>query len=169
MTYKILVVATYDSFLKVGVNVARRIENSNIDIAIQYVKKNQLSKRQLMESGADNYSVFDYSHLHDADFLNYDLVVIALGNIASQRLIYRLHSIKNRPLMIGCFSGVIFGNAESIFARINTDILLTNNESDRYIAQAIADEYCLGTKILNYGLINLELDFKIRSEKFILY
>ncbi|MEG9476345.1 DUF6716 putative glycosyltransferase [Mannheimia indoligenes] len=160
MSYKILVVATYDSFLKVGINLAQRLNHSMIEIAIQYVKKNQLSVRQLVESGANNYRVFDYQTLNNSDFSEYDIVIVALGNIASQKLITRLYSLKNRPLIITCFSGVIFGNAESISARINADILLVNNEFDRDIAQSIASEYGLKTTILNYGLINLDLNFQ---------
>ncbi|HDL1635175.1 TPA: hypothetical protein PWW78_002507, partial [Mannheimia haemolytica] len=60
--------------------------------------------------------------------------------------------------------GSIFGNAESISSRINSDILLVNNESDRNIAQSIASEYGLETTILNYGLINLDLSFQ-RNKK----
>lgn len=160
MSYKILVVATYDSFLKVGINLAKRINHSSIEVAIQYVKKNQLSVRQLVESGANNYRVFDYKILNNSDFSEYDIVIAALGNIASQKLITRLYSLNNRPLIITCFSGVIFGNAESISSRINSDILLVNNESDRNIAQSIASEYGLETTILNYGLINLDLNFE---------
>lgn len=160
MSYKILVVATYDSFLKVGINLAKRINHSSIEVAIQYVKKNQLSVRQVVESGANNYRIFDYKILNNSDFSEYDIVIAALGNIASQKLITRLYSLNNRPLIITCFSGVIFGNAESISSRINSDILLVNNESDRNIAQSIASEYGLETTILNYGLINLDLNFE---------
>ncbi|EEY13284.1 DUF6716 putative glycosyltransferase [Mannheimia haemolytica] len=162
--YKILVVSTYDSFLKVGINLARRINHSSIEVAIQYVKKNQLSIRQLVESGANNYRVFDYKILNNSDFSKYDIVIAALGNIASQKLITRLYSLNKKPLIITCFSGSIFGNAESISSRINSDILLVNNESDRNIAQSIASEYGLETTILNYGLINLDLSFQ-RNKK----
>ncbi|GAB1669294.1 DUF6716 putative glycosyltransferase [Mannheimia haemolytica] len=166
MYYRVLVVATYDSFLKAGVNVARRIVHSHIDIAIQYVKKRQLSMRQLSESGADKYQILDFRLLSDCDFSKYDIVVVSLGNIASIRLIDRLNMLDVRPLIISCFSGVIFGNTESISARIHSDILLTNNESDLVVAKNIAKEYNLDTKIINYGLVNIDtslFDFRFRK------
>ncbi|HGO5855285.1 TPA: DUF6716 putative glycosyltransferase, partial [Mannheimia haemolytica] len=166
MYYRVLVVATYDSFLKAGVNVARRIMHSHIDIAIQYVKKRQLSMRQLSESGADKYQILDFRLLSDYDFSKYDIVVVSLGNIASIRLIDRLNMLDVRPLIISCFSGVIFGNTESISARIHSDILLTNNESDLVVAKNIAKEYNLDTKIINYGLVNIDtslFDFRFRK------
>lgn len=157
--FRILVVATYDSFLKSGINLAKRISHSKIDIAIQYVKKHQLSMRQLEECEADKFHILDFHTLKDSDFSNYDIVIISLGNIASNQLIIRLHLLEKRPLMISCFSGVIFGNAESILFRINADILLVNNEYDRRIAQNIADEYNLNTSIINYGLVNIDTSF----------
>jgi len=58
---KVLLIATYDSFLKTGLTIANAIDNSQIDIKIRITISNQLSNNQLnniFHNQKYNYSTF---------------------------------------------------------------------------------------------------------------
>lgn len=156
---KTLVIATYDSFVRVGIKLAKRL-GSEVDVAIQHVKNNQLSLRQIRECELDHYHSLDYRDMTDDDFDDYDLVIVSLGNAASRTFAKRFLRIyegkAQRPITISIFPGVIFGHTESILARIHFDIILANSEYDKGIVQELIDLYDLPTKVINYGLINIE-------------
>lgn len=50
---KVLLIASYDSFLNSGYAVAKEIKDAQIDIYIHKSRENILSNRQLLESGID--------------------------------------------------------------------------------------------------------------------
>lgn len=156
---KILVIATYDSFVKSGIKLAQRLSN-DIDIAIQHTKKNQLSQRQIQESHLDKFHYFDYRTLKDSDFDRYNVIIIAAGNVASRTFTKRFMQIyagkTARPITIAIFPGLIWGQAESILSRIHFDIILANSEHDKNITKDLIKQYKLPTKVINYGLINIE-------------
>lgn len=170
---KILVIATYDSFVKSGIKLAKRLSN-NIDVAIQKIKNNQLSIRQIKESNLDNYNYLDYRSLSDTDFNKYDVIIVAIGNAASRAFTERFLKIYSnktqRPITISIFPGVIFGHTESILSRIHFDIVLANNENDTNIINEIAKIYNLSVTVINYGLVNIDNSIeKIKDRKQKLY
>lgn len=50
---KVLLIASYDSFLNSGYAVAKEIKDAQIDIYIHKSRESILSNRQLLESGID--------------------------------------------------------------------------------------------------------------------
>ncbi|QLB12719.1 hypothetical protein EV697_101408 [Bisgaardia hudsonensis] len=167
---KVLVIATYDSFLKVAMNISRRISNSIIDVSILKVKKNQISNKQLYESGANNYNFVSYQSV--SELHQYDIIVLSIGNIAFRKFITEYYSYydffdKDRPIILAIFSGVIFGEPDTILSRINSDIILANNIEDQNIILETAKLYRSPVKVLNYGLININTDYQnLYSERF---
>ncbi|WGE89088.1 DUF6716 putative glycosyltransferase [Actinobacillus arthritidis] len=161
--YKVLVIATYDSFLRSGIKVAERISsNKNIEIMILPVKRNQLSARQLLESNAIKYKQILFSY--DLDYLQYDIIILSVGNAATKKFIahfYENHSIScKRPIIISIFPGLIFGHTESILSRIDTDIILVNSLLDKEKVNEILKVYRSTTKVIHYGLINIDINKK---------
>lgn len=156
---KILVIATYDSFVKSGIKLAQRLCD-DIDIAIQHTKKNQLSQRQIQESHLDKFRHVDYRTLKDSDFDRYSVIIIAAGNANSRTFAKRFMQIYAgkiaRPITIAIFPGLIWGQAESILSRIHFDIILANSEYDKNITKNLINQYKLPTRVINYGLINIE-------------
>lgn len=162
--YNILIIANYDSFLKSAVRLAERISHRNIDIGIHYVRKKQLSVRQLTESNAISYNIISYDKLNNEDYCKYDIIILSVGNGATRsffkKFIPEFSGSQKRPIIISIFPGVIFGQTDSILSRIHSDIILANSESDTQIISEIANIYKINTTTLNYGLINIDTQFK---------
>ncbi|WGE31631.1 hypothetical protein NYR60_07130 [Actinobacillus genomosp. 2] len=161
--YKVLVVATYDSFLNSGIKVAERISrDENIEIMIFPVKRNQISLRQLLESNAIKYHQILFSY--DLDYLQYDIIILSVGNTATKKFIahfYEKHSLScKRPIIISIFPGLIFGHTESILSRIDTDIILVNSLLDKEKVNEILKVYRSTTEVIHYGLINIDINKK---------
>ncbi|TNH22272.1 DUF6716 putative glycosyltransferase [Testudinibacter sp. TR-2022] len=173
MLNKILVIATYDSFLRSAIKLAERIYNFEIDIGILYVKDNQISIRQLQEAGAIKYNVFNIDRLLDKDYLQYDIIILSVGNIAARNFIKKFYKeilqesvyLNNRPILISIFPGIILGNTDVILSRIDSDIILANSKIDYDIINKISSLYAKDVKCINYGLINLDTNNKIKQSK----
>ena len=154
---KVLLLATYDSFLRTGLEVAKVIDNAEVDIAIRTTVSNQLSEEQL-ESIVDkeyNYFYFFMGEYKKIDYNSYDIIVLSAGNrFITDFFEFFLQSktIKREKIItISLFPGVIFGDIDSIASRMNVDVLLCNNKIDYEIAKNIKDTYGLATNILLYG------------------
>lgn len=61
---KVLLIASYDSFLNSGYAVAKEIKDAQIDIYIHKSRENILSNRQLLESGIDKDQAI-FFHIDD--------------------------------------------------------------------------------------------------------
>lgn len=154
----ILVIATYDSFLRTGLSVAENIENAIIDIAIRTTASNQLSENQLkyiLKNKKYNLFYFFMNDYKKIDYNSYDIIILSAGNefIKSFFNFYLFNSLinKKRIITISLFPGVIFGDIDSIASRMNADILLCNNKIDYDIACKIKKVYKTKTNIMLYG------------------
>ncbi|WGE63020.1 hypothetical protein NYR77_09585 [Actinobacillus equuli subsp. haemolyticus] len=175
---RVLVIATYDSFLRSGIKVAERISNlDNIEISILSVKKNQLSHRQLLESNAIKYKHIEFNDTLKLEL--YDIIVLSIGNAATREFIKNFYKrfsdvLEKRPIIISLFPGVIFGHTDSILSRIDADIILANSVLDKEKAEELIKIYHSNARIINYGLINIDADkeniySKRKSEKNIVF
>lgn len=166
---KVLLLATYDSFLRTGLLVAEAIENAKIDIRIRTTASNQLSREQLnsiLGGKKYNSAYFFMSDYKKIDYNDYNVIILSAGNefIKLFFTFYLQNSIIEREkiVTISLFPGVIFGDIDSIASRMNVDILLCNNKIDYEMAQNIKKTYSLKTNILLYGFPILK---KIDSSK----
>ncbi|QGM80110.1 DUF6716 putative glycosyltransferase [Otariodibacter oris] len=158
---KILIIVTYDSFLKAGINIASRLKGFSIDVAIQNVKKNQLSLRQLNESKIANFNIVE---LNFSTLDQYNIVMLSMGNSSFRKFIVQYYDFfsntdLHRPLLISIFPGVIFGQVDSIISRINSDIVIANNQADVELIEKMARTYNNNLKVLNYGIVNINQNF----------
>ncbi len=155
---KVLLLATYDSFLRTGLVVSEAINNSDIDIFIRTTASNQLSKEQLssiFKGKKYNCSYFFMSEYKKINYNKYDIIVLSAGNafIKDFFIFYSQSNLitKDNIITISLFPGVIFGDIDSIASRMNVDILLCNNKIDYEIAKSIKETYNLNTHLLLYG------------------
>lgn len=155
---KVLVLATYDSFLRTGLEVAKAIENALIDIKIRTTVDNQLSPSQLKSIFGESdytYSYFVLNEYKNIDYNQYDIIILSAGNGFVQSFFeFYLQNgdIKRENIItMSLFPGVIFGDIDSISVRMSADILLCNNQIDFEIAQKVKETYQLPTKLLLYG------------------
>lgn len=163
MTYNILLIATYDSFLKSGINIAEKIKNGKITLSLSQTRANQLSPRQLKEAKALAYPMINLRQLEYSDYANYDILILSAGNGTCRKIIKELLShlpAHQIPLIISIFPGVIFGQVDSLLSRINSHIMLVNSQYDYAVAQQIATIYGYPVKIIPYGLINISTKLK---------
>lgn len=155
---KILLIASYDSFLYAGLEVARKIKNADIEIKIRTTVSNQLSQTQLNKIFHDqsySYSSFFLNNYKDIDFNHYDIIILSVSNtfISSFfEFFFSSETINRKQIVtLSLFAGVIFGEINSITSRINSDILLLNNYSDYILSKKIKQHWKLNTKLIHYG------------------
>jgi len=166
---KILLIATYDSFLRSGLTVAKTIDNAQIEIKIRTSVTNQLSTDQLkniLKNENLPYSSFFLNNYKDINYNQYDIIIISAGNAFNEsffQFYLSNHKINHKKILtITLFPGVIFGDIDSIVARIHGDILLCNNKMDYDIATKIKEKWSLPTQIIHYGFPTIQ---KINIEK----
>ncbi|QIW15217.1 hypothetical protein A4G20_02095 [Pasteurellaceae bacterium RH1A] len=168
--YRVLIIATYDSFLKSGVKLAQRINHSNIDLCLYPVKRKQVSERQLMESQSQCYAKVEYHTLNRENYKRYDIIILSVGNMAFQKIVesyYRYFSPldHDRPLILSIFPGVIFGHTDSILARLKSDLILANSKADLDRINKLSTIYNTNTTSFNYGLININEQLRMAYSK----
>ncbi|MFU9985675.1 hypothetical protein ACNF4O_10655, partial [Neisseria meningitidis] len=152
---RVLLIASYDSFLNTGYAVAKEINYSTIDIYIHQTKKNILSESQLSLNGLSLKEI-NFFHIDDyfdkLMYQNYDIVILSLGNGLLTRF-FRNSSKLNLtlPIVITLFPGVIFGDSESIITRLGANILLFNNYYDYQIGNKFKERYNLSCTNILYG------------------
>ena len=166
---KILLIATYDSFLRSGLAVAKTIENAKIEIRIRTSVDNQLSTQQLKSILKDEdlpYSSFFLNNYKDINYNQYDIIIISAGNGFNKSFFEFYLSNKRidhkKILTITLFPGVISGDIDSITARIHGDVLLCNNKMDYNIAYKIKRLWSLPTQVFHYGFPVIQ---KINTKK----
>jgi hypothetical protein len=171
---KVLLIATYDSFLKTGLSVAKDIDDVEIDIQIRTTASNQLSKKQLLSifNGEKyKYSFFFMDGYKKINYNDYEIIILSAGNsfIQSFFTFYLKERFIDREkiITISLFPGVIFGDIDSISSRMNVDVLLCNNEIDYNIAKSIQRVYNLNNDILIYGFPTFQKveNFSINRDK----
>ncbi|HFC8334602.1 TPA: DUF6716 putative glycosyltransferase [Neisseria meningitidis] len=152
---RVLLIASYDSFLNTGYAIAKEINYSTIDIYIHQTKKNILSESQLSLNGLSLKEI-NFFHIDDyfdkLMYQNYDIVILSLGNGLLTRF-FRNSSKLNLtlPIVITLFPGVIFGDSESIITRLGANILLFNNYYDYQIGNKFKERYNLSCTNILYG------------------
>jgi len=169
---KILLLATYDSFLKTGLSIANAINIAEIDIYIRTTAANQISKKQLesIYDGKDYfYKFFFMDEYRNIDYNKYDIIILSAGNefIKSFFAFFLSSSSIDREkiITISLFPGVIFGDIDSIAARMNVDILLCNNQIDYDIAKSIQEKFNFDNEILLYGFPIIKEIKKFREKR----
>lgn len=169
---KVLLLATYDSFLRTGLVVAEAIENAQIDIRIRTTASNQLSKEQLNSILGEkdyNCSYFFMGEYKKIDYNEYDIIILSAGNefIKAFFTFYLQNTLINRDkiVTVSLFPGVIFGDVDSIASRMNVDILLCNNKIDYEIAKSIKETYNLDTHLLLYGFPIIKKIESLKKER----
>ena len=160
---KILLIATYDSFLNTGLEIAKSIDNAIIEVKIRISIKNQLSQNQLsniFQKDTIKYSKFYLNNYKDIDFNQYDIIILSAGNSFHQSFFefYLMNEKIDRDniVTITLFPGVIFGEINSIISRINSDIILCNNQMDFNIIHKIKNQWSYDTQVLLYGFPSIK-------------
>lgn len=151
-----LILATYDSFLRSGVKIATRINNTKFDIFILRVKENQLSENQIRNANAIQYNIKYINSIDDISISNYKIMILAVGNQACRKVFFSLKKNNLNILTISIFPGVIFKDSDSIISRIDSNIILANSYSDYHYIKSMANIYNPKLEVINYGLVNIE-------------
>lgn len=169
MKYRILIIASHDSFLKAAINTSKYIPYKTLDICIHTQNRIRLSNRQLLDIGIKDTKLIKYSEINVKEYSKYDLIIISVGNKLFRSFIvqfYNEYSYNHprRPLIISVFGGVIFGHIDSILSRIDSDIILANSLSDKNIIKKALEIYKKPAKTINFGLANIHENQVIKRQ-----
>ena len=146
--WKILVIGSYDSFLKAGSRLAQRFERrgARVDTCILTARKGQLSQRQLSELGlpADARFLPMDQMVTRAALAPYDIVIVALAGEPSSTFYSRFAKLwRNapaRPLTISLYPGIVFRfHYEGMLRRMGADLVLLNSPHDLEMYQQLCD------------------------------
>ncbi len=165
---KILLISTYDSFLNAGISVVSTIQNAEVTILIRLSAKKQISKRQIdnIIQNKYKYTMFWLNEYKNIKLDHYDIIVISAGNSFTKSFLEFYNTERNsyslKAITVTLFPGIIFGDIDSILARLDSDIVLCNNKNDFELASNIKLLYNLDTKVIHYGLVVLK-DIEVKS------
>ena len=158
MYKKILLIASFDSFLKSGFAICNEIGFGSLSIKIRLTQLNQLSSEQLNSILGKKKNIeishFYHNDFYDIAFEEYDIVILSVGNAFHKALFSYLSKKqkKRKYIILSLFPGVIFGDKDSISSRICSDILLLNNKQDYLVAKKLKETNNLETNLLQHGL-----------------
>lgn len=145
---KILVLGSYDSFLKAGLRLAQRFEQlgATIDTRIVMARKGQLSPRQISELGlAPSVGFLPFEQVvHRSSLAPYDVVIVALAGEPSSAFYSRFAKLwrdaPTRPLTISLYPGIVFRfHYEGMLRRMGADLVLLNSPHDFEMYQQLCD------------------------------
>jgi len=132
---KVLVLSDYDSRIKWGMALARRMVDANgIDVLIDPVERSTCARELAGVSGIHE-SADPIGWLAKVELADYQAVVVALGGRANVKAVYALHARcpdgMRRPLIIGGFNGVTDRNdPDAILTRVGMDVVFLNCAAD---------------------------------------
>lgn len=166
MTPRVLVIGSFDSFLRAGNAYGRLLvpEGATLDHALLAVPKRRLSQRQRSQLGLG--ADLPIESLDDIVRLKrlrqYDLLLLALdGNRTRKFMVRYWNTFRNevmRPLTISFYPGLIFRfHLEGMTSRMSCDLLLLNSRRDsnlyREALRALRVQHdnslCVGLPFLN--------------------
>lgn len=159
---KVLLITSYDSFFKSGLNIAQNINTTEIDIYVHTeIDGSELSQNQLNELGISKNNIFNFhidNYFENHMYENYDIVILSVGNSLLNRfykLQYRIYRkqlhISSRVLSVTLFPGVIFGDRASILSRMLSDIVLYLCPYDFEQGELIKKQYGFQCTNVLYG------------------
>jgi hypothetical protein len=134
---KIAIVASYDSYLAAAVAVGRALARPGDEIKTLGLttKGGTISPRQRAAAGAAEARPISFHDLTAGGRVDrHDVVIAGLSNGVSRRFLRdvraRWATTPRRPLLIGCYAGVVFGDQESLLCRTAYDLHLLNAPLD---------------------------------------
>lgn len=145
---KILLLGSYDSFLKAGLRLAKRFEQlgAEVDTRILTARKGQLSPRQLSELGlTPRVEFLPMDRVVTRGLLaRYDVVIVALAGEPSSVFFDRFaklwRGLPQRPLTVSLYPGIIFRfHYEGMMRRMGADLVLLNSPHDLEMYQQLCD------------------------------
>jgi hypothetical protein len=134
---RLLVLASYDSFLNVGRIIGTEFERSGCSVDLALVKtgrKEQISERQVasIASGHDVAWLNISDACENGDLEKYDIVLCCLEGLSTRRLIHHAASLGNlRPLIVSAYPGLVLRDAYDGYAmRCGCDLVWLNCSRD---------------------------------------
>lgn len=138
---KILVVASYDSFLRAGDRFARRLEkerDADVSHAIVHLRDGQLSPEQFRAIGVPMVTPEPLDQIVSKRRLaDFDIVVLALNGLRTRRFANRFRTLfdandTRRPVTVSLYPGLIFRfHLEGFMSRMSSDLVLLNSIADK--------------------------------------
>ncbi len=143
---RVLVVASYDSFLKAGICLARRFGEQGAELTIRVLRSRagQLSDAQLHDLGLHVAPTF--CALSDlvtrAELEQFDLVIVSLAGRPTATFIRRFAGLwggaSRRPLLVALYPGLVFRfHYEGMSWRMGADRVLLNSPHDYEMYRAL--------------------------------
>lgn len=139
---KVLVLSDYDSRIKWGMALAKRITDvEDIDILIDPVER-KACEPDLAGVSVIYESADPIAWLTSRDLAGYQAIVVALGGRANVKAVYAIHAKcadgMRRPLIVGGFNGVTDRNdPDAILTRVGMDLVFLNCAADEAAFSAI--------------------------------
>lgn len=153
----ILVIGSYDSFLKSGLQLARRFAGGGgrVDTCIPFARKGQLSAAQLRDLAlAPDIEPLPMEQLLTRGKLaGYELVIVSLAGEPSSAFFARFAELwrdaARRPLTLSLYPGIVFRfHYEGMLRRMGADLVLLNSPNDlemyRELCAAARLSHCNG-------------------------
>ena len=137
---RVLVVASFDSFLRVGAACARQLESSGASVSYTLVsaRVNQISVQQLaafgFQGGVEKKTLA--AILTKQNLQQYDVIILALGGLRTRRFMTQFCRIFGsndvvRPITVALYPGLVLRHQlEGMMSRASCDILLLNSKKD---------------------------------------
>jgi hypothetical protein len=153
---KVLVVAAFDSEIKIGSNIAKIFVARG---AIAHLRIPQVTLRQQAVISNGNLELFDdvkYCNQSSSLILNeieaYKVIIIVVNGSLTGELSLRIADLvpsSIRPYVITSFNGLcIFNSSFGFQMRLNSDLFLINSKKDYERCLKIAKYYCISASSL---------------------
>ena len=137
---KVLVVSSYDSFLRAGDRFARRLEaarGASLSHAIVHLRQGQLSPAQFRAIGLPTLPTEPLGAIVDkARLAPFDVIVLALNGVRTRRFMNSFRQLWNgsdrkRPIVLSLYPGLIFRfHLDGFMSRQSSDLVLLSSKSD---------------------------------------
>ncbi|MDX1541697.1 MAG: DUF6716 putative glycosyltransferase [Geminicoccaceae bacterium] len=139
-TRNLIVVATYDSFLKSALPIAQGLEKAGFaaHLILAEARANQISRRQLSSMNLDRpVEVRPLAGLPgDPAILAADLIILAMDGKRTAEFLWRFrHALppgsRRRPITMAGYPGVVFrSHVHGLANRFGCDLILLNSPAD---------------------------------------
>jgi hypothetical protein len=165
-TTRVLVVGTFDSFLRVGALAASHLaaRGATVKHVIAYARDDQIRETQLESIGLQKVpETHKLERIASRSFLqDYDVVILALDGGRTRKFMVRFASgfgtnRSTRPITVSLYPGLLFRfHLEGMMSRINCDLFLLNSKQDFDLyAQTLGELGIEGNNALHVGLFTL--------------
>ena len=150
---RLLVLASYDSFLNIGGVIAPFFVRAGCEVEYALVRarrQTQITDSQISEliPGA-NFRWIEINEASGAEeFCRYDIVLACLEGLSTRRMMHHLRSLEvRRPLVVSVYPGLLLRwRLDGLSVRAASDFLWLNCESDLAAYREMCEAFGMGSE-----------------------